>query len=79
MRVCGRFFGQNENNQNRVLTKHRLCGRIIRVPKRKPVEAGLAGMAELADARDLKSRVTRVTYRFKPGFRHSPLLHNTAG
>ena len=31
---------------------------------------GSAGMAELADARDLKSRVTKVTYRFKPGFRH---------
>ena len=27
-------------------------------------------MAELADARDLKSRGTRVPYRFKPGFRH---------
>ncbi len=29
-----------------------------------------AGMAELADARDLKSRDTRVSYRFDPGFRH---------
>ena len=29
-----------------------------------------AGMAELADARDLKSRGTKVPYRFDPGFRH---------
>ena len=29
-----------------------------------------AGMAELVDARDLKSRETRVSYRFDPGFRH---------
>ena len=29
-----------------------------------------AGMAELADARDLKSRATRVAYRFETGFRH---------
>ncbi len=29
-----------------------------------------AGVAELADARDLKSRETRVSYRFKPGHRH---------
>ena len=29
-----------------------------------------AGVAELADARDLKSRDTRVAYRFDPGFRH---------
>ena len=27
-------------------------------------------MAELADARDLKSRGTKVPYRFDPGFRH---------
>ncbi len=27
-------------------------------------------MAELADARDLKSRDTRVSYRFETGFRH---------
>ena len=32
-----------------------------------------AGVAELADARDLKSRVTRVTYRFDPGLRHHPI------
>ena len=29
-----------------------------------------AGVAELADARDLKSRDTRVSYRFDPGHRH---------
>ena len=29
-----------------------------------------AGMAEQADARDLKSRDTRVSYRFDPGYRH---------
>ena len=38
-------------------------------------ENGSAGMAELADARDLKSRVTKVTYRFETGFRH----HHIAG
>ena len=31
---------------------------------------GHAGVAELADARDLKSRETRVSYRFEPGVRH---------
>ncbi len=34
-----------------------------------------AGVAELADARDLKSRVTKVTYRFEPGVRHSLLIN----
>ena len=29
-----------------------------------------AGVAELADARDLKSRDTRVSYRFETGHRH---------
>ena len=29
-----------------------------------------AGVAELADARDLKSRDTKVSYRFDPGHRH---------
>ena len=37
-------------------------------------------MAELADARDLKSRITKVMYRFKPGFRHLPYAElNIAG
>ncbi len=31
---------------------------------------GSAGVAELADARDLKSRDTRVSYRFETGHRH---------
>ena len=30
----------------------------------------IAGVAELADARDLKSRDTKVSYRFDPGHRH---------
>ena len=30
----------------------------------------LAGVAEQADARDLKSRDTKVSYRFDPGHRH---------
>ena len=38
-----------------------------------------AGVAELADARDLKSRVTRVTYRFETGHRHHTKYHNIAG
>ena len=29
-----------------------------------------AGVAEQADARDLKSRDTKVSYRFDPGYRH---------
>ena len=33
-------------------------------------KVGDAGVAELADARDLKSRDTRVSYRFDPGHRH---------
>ena len=32
--------------------------------------APFAGVAELADARDLKSRATKVAYRFDPGHRH---------
>ena len=35
-----------------------------------PRESETAGMAELADARDLKSRATKVAYRFETGFRH---------
>ena len=31
-------------------------------------------MAELADARDLKSRETHLSYRFKPGFRHQTVF-----
>ena len=31
---------------------------------------GSAGVAELADARDLKSRDTKVSYRFETGHRH---------
>ncbi len=33
-----------------------------------------AGVAELADARDLKSRDTRVSYRFETGHRHHTIL-----
>ncbi len=46
---------------------------IYYISSRGKTEASIqccAGVAELADARDLKSRVTRVTYRFKPGLRH---------
>ena len=34
-----------------------------------------AGVAELADARDLKSRDTKVSYRFEPGVRHLLLIN----
>ena len=34
------------------------------------VREQFAGVAELADARDLKSRDTKVSYRFDPGHRH---------
>ncbi len=33
-----------------------------------------AGVAEQADARDLKSRDTKVSYRFDPGHRHQGML-----
>ena len=39
--------------------------------------SGNAGMAELADARDLKSRETHLSYRFKPGFRHQTVFPQT--
>ena len=35
-------------------------------------ESKVAGVAELADARDLKSRDTKVSYRFETGHRHHP-------
>ena len=38
-----------------------------------------AGVAELADARDLKSRDTKVSYRFDPGHRHHRGLRKGAG
>ena len=34
-----------------------------------------AGVAELADARDLKSRDTRVSYRFETGHRHHTISY----
>ena len=40
---------------------------------------GSAGVAELADARDLKSRDTRVSYRFETGHRHHTKFHIIAG
>ena len=36
----------------------------------QPKERLYAGVAEQADARDLKSRDTKVSYRFDPGHRH---------
>ena len=38
-----------------------------------------AGVAELADARDLKSRDTKVSYRFETGHRHHTKFHIIAG
>ena len=37
-----------------------------------------AGVAEQADARDLKSRDTKVSYRFDPGHRHHRGIHCTS-
>ena len=34
-----------------------------------------AGVAEQADARDLKSRDTKVSYRFDPGHRHQGIAN----
>ena len=42
-------------------------------------KVGDAGVAELADARDLKSRDTKVSYRFDPGHRHHRGLTRGAG
>ena len=42
----------------------------IAIGIQKPDHQSFAGVAELADARDLKSRDTKVSYRFDPGFRH---------
>ena len=36
----------------------------------RDIREQFAGVAELADARDLKSRDTKVSYRFDPGHRH---------
>ena len=52
------------------------------VSKSSPVDS-FAGVAELADARDLKSRDTKVSYRFDPGHRHhrgskAPVVQNIA-
>ena len=38
-----------------------------------------AGVAELADARDLKSRDTKVSYRFDPGHRHHSVKNSYRG
>lgn len=47
-----------------LLTKRKISAIIHRVG------TVCAGVAELVDARDLKSRGTKLPYRFKPGFRH---------
>ena len=47
-----------------------LCYNTLRTREIVRVENSFAGVAELADARDLKSRDTRVSYRFDPGYRH---------
>ena len=81
--------GRNVNGQKKVilkadflkkvLTKGRERGIIIRQQRDVPVTGVCAGVAELADARDLKSRVTKVTYRFEPGVRHSLLATEYRG
>ena len=49
------------------LTNREISGIMYRSLKRPCLNAGVA---EQADARDLKSRDTRVSYRFDPGHRH---------
>ena len=46
------------------------CYNKERKPKGAQSLGAIAGVAELADARDLKSRDTKVSYRFDPGYRH---------
>ena len=52
-----------------LLTNSHQSGIIDRQQGKPPGESS-AGVAELADARDLKSRDTKVSYRFEPGVRH---------
>ena len=53
------------------MTREERCA-IIYDANRKGAQVlgALAGVAELVDARDLKSRDTKVSYRFDPGYRH---------
>ena len=53
------------------LTNRLLCGIMPYANRMERESLGAkAGVAELADARDLKSRDTKVSYRFDPGHRH---------
>ena len=54
------------------LTREKRCDIIFKLTERKLKVRGFAGVAEQADARDLKSRDTKVSYRFDPGHRHHP-------
>ena len=58
-----------------LLTKTRSCGILYESSARCAMGDGSAGVAELADARDLKSRDTRVSYRFETGHRHHTILY----
>ena len=61
-----------------LLTKGPRCAILSWQQGRTPWDSR-AGVAELADARDLKSRETKVSYRFEPGVRHFPSESNIAG
>ena len=62
-------YGKSDVFLFSLLTNSPQSGIIVRQQGKPPGESS-AGVAELADARDLKSRDTRVSYRFEPGVRH---------
>ena len=63
----------------KVLTNGTSCAIINESSAQGSLRWYSAGVAELADARDLKSRDTRVSYRFETGHRHHTTFHTSRG
>ena len=62
---------ENKRNFKKGLTRGEVCDIIMNANRKGASLLVLpAGVAEQADARDLKSRDTKVSYRFDPGHRH---------
>ena len=74
-RVSKKYFSFFENG----IDKAERLWSTIQVVSESTMGDGSAGVAELADARDLKSRDTRVSYRFETGHRHHTKFHIIAG
>ena len=70
-RVSKKYFSFFENG----IDKAERLWYTIQVVSESTMGDGSAGVAELADARDLKSRDTRVSYRFETGHRHHTNLY----